>query len=98
VRVVFCALLNVLTDVRGWRISRVVAEARRLRLDEQDITKLQDKEVSGRCLLAMINDGSLKKVLSSSAVEALVAIVQFPPGNFKTQHLLFFSRTLVNLI
>jgi hypothetical protein len=48
----------------GWKIKRVVEEAQRLGMSVQDCTKLQDEEISGHALIAMLKVEFLKNIIS----------------------------------
>jgi hypothetical protein len=89
-----CMYLNLTrVDVLGWKIGRVVEEAKRLRIAEDQITKLQDEEISGRTLILLIKYGTLETILSEHAAKAQTSIILFPPGN--TRSLTHFLRILL---
>lgn len=65
-------------DVLGWKISRVVAEAHRLNIGDNDIAKLKEEEVNGPTLISLIIHGRLETVVSPDASKALVSLIHFP--------------------
>ena len=62
----------------GWKISRVVEEAKVLGIEANDLTKLRDSEVSGIALIALIDNDALHTVVSPSSADMLKSI--FPAG------------------
>lgn len=80
--------------MEGWKIKRVLEEARKVGLDDKDVLKLEEEEVNGETLLARISKGTLETVISSEAVKALTSIIKFPAGMLT----LHFIQTLIVLL